>query len=108
VIAWRRSVVLSLGSILGLLLYCASRLVRGGATASLLCGAHIASKLGCTEITSLVDPSTPLRLLVDRCISSAAPSTSPPTTRSSANSAGSGRAGGDGGAAPAIRFTSKP
>jgi hypothetical protein len=55
---WRRCVVYSLGSVLGLLLYLASRVVRGGATSSLLYGAHVASRLGCTEITALGDRDT--------------------------------------------------
>jgi hypothetical protein len=88
-VTWPRCVVLFLSFFLGLLLWLASRLTKGGATASLLCGAHIASKLGCTEVTSLcVDRDTQtvkslnwwglstLLPLVDRCTRSVAPSTS--------------------------------
>ena len=71
---WRRCVVYSLGCVLGLLLYLASRLVRGGATASLLCGAHIACKLGCTEITSRDGVGSPPSPQDTVYIKSAAPS----------------------------------
>ncbi len=56
---WRRLVVCSLGSVLGLLLYLSGRLVRGGTTASLLYGAAIAHKLASTEITCEVGVGTP-------------------------------------------------
>ena len=56
---WRGWVVCSLGCVLGLTLYLAGRLVRGGATGSLLFAAAIAHKLGSTEITCAVGLGSP-------------------------------------------------
>ena len=83
----RRCVVLCLGCTVGLLLYLAWRVREGGATASLLCGAAVACKLGCTEITNFTEPADSrtlrswrnlvfsiLRPLVARCTSWGAPS----------------------------------
>ena len=85
----RRCVVLCLGCTVGLLLYLAWRVREGGATASLLCGAAVACKLGCTEITNFTEPADSrtlrswrnlvfsiLRPLVARCTSGAGRSTS--------------------------------
>jgi len=121
VIWLRRSVVLCLGCTVGLLLYCAWRVIEGGATASLLCGAAVASRLGCSEVTAVIEPlgtATPrslrrwvfttLRLLVLRCTSSAALSTSfsaPPRPRK--KPAASGNHGAAAGAAAPIPSTSK-
>ena len=117
---WRRCVVLCLACIVGPLLYLAWRIVEGGATALILSAAAIASKLGCTEITSLSDAEgirTPRSLrqlvctilppLVDRCINSGGHSTSAPNPPSSDSSAPSGRAGADAGVERRTRFTSK-
>jgi len=117
----RRYVVLCLGCMVGLLLYCAWRVLEGGATASLLSGVAVASRLGSTEITVAIEmPGTPtpkslllwvystLRPLVLRCTSSGVPLTwfsAPPKPRP--KPAQSGAAGAVGGAAAPIPSTSK-
>ena len=117
----RRCVVLCLGCTVGLLLYWSWRVREGGATASLLCGAAVASKLGCTEITNFTEPVASrtlrswrdlvfsiLRPLVARCTSSGGPSMSSsihPEHRPRPEP--SGRAGAAGGVAPQTPYTSK-
>ncbi len=116
----RRCVVWCLGCTVGLLLYLAWRVLEGGATGSLLCGAAVASRLGCTEITNFTAPEdspTPrswrnlvfsiLPHLVTRCTSGAergmSSSIHPEFRRSPARSGGAGAAGG----IPPIPSTSK-
>jgi hypothetical protein len=52
---WRRSVVLFLGCIVGLLTYLAGRVCKGGLTASLLCAGVIAFRLGSGEATFVLN-----------------------------------------------------
>ncbi len=117
----RRCVVWCLGCTVGLLLYWAWRVREGGATASLLCGAAVACKLGCTEITNFTaEPASQtqrswrvlafsiLPRLVSRCTSAAELSMSSsihPQHRP--RPAPSGKAGGVDGVGAPIPFTSK-
>lgn len=118
---WRRYVVLSLGCIVGLLLYWSWRLLEGGATASIACGGVIAHRLGCSEVTvhseGAASPtrrslrelvSTILLPLVARCTSSDGRLMLLRTPRSSPSSEESGRAGADAGVDPLTQFISKP
>ena len=118
---WRRYVVLCLGSIVGLLLYLAWRVLKGGATASILCGAAIASRLGCTDVTWRYDGqdgpmprslrklvSTILLPQVARCTSAGEPSTSAPTEPCSNASVRYGPHGEVAGVERRTPYTSRP